>query len=207
LIPRWTLLEILLEEHHEDMARLGGFLGTVAVARTASQEGVWRRVWHRMPWLGLGLAGTIVAAALLGQFEETLTDNVILAFFLPGIVYMADAIGTQSEAIIIRGLSVGVSIRAMVLREVLTGVFVGVLLSVLFYFAVLVGWGDPNAALVISLSLFAASSIASSVALLLPWTLDSFGIDPAFGSGPLATVIQDILSLLIYLAIAVVLLG
>jgi magnesium transporter len=38
--------------------------------------------------------------------------------------------------------------------------------------------------------------------MALPWALDSFAIDPAFGSGPLATVIQDLLSILIYFGIA-----
>jgi magnesium transporter len=38
--------------------------------------------------------------------------------------------------------------------------------------------------------------------LSLPWILNRFGIDPAFGSGPLATVIQDLLSVIIYLKIA-----
>jgi magnesium transporter len=38
--------------------------------------------------------------------------------------------------------------------------------------------------------------------LLLPWSLQRVGVDPAFGSGPLATIIQDVLSLLIYFAIA-----
>lgn len=207
LIPRWKLLEIMLEEHNEDIARLSGFLGTAAVARTASQESVRMRVWHRIPWLAVGLIGTILAAQMLGQFEATLTEHVILAFFLPGIVYMADAIGTQSEAIIIRGLSVGVPIRRMVWREILTGIVVGALLSILFFLTVLIGWGNQDAALVIGLALFAASSIASSVALLLPWILNRFDVDPAFGSGPLATVIQDILSLLIYLLIAVIVLG
>ena len=202
LIPRWKLLEILLEEHNEDIARLSGFLGSAAIARTASQERVWLRVWHRIPWLGVGLAGTILAAQMIGQFEDLLTENVILAFFLPGIVYMADAIGAQSEAIIIRGLSVGVSIRAMVRREILTGFIVGAILSTMFYFAVWMGWGDREAALIIALSLFAASAIASGIALLLPWILDKFGADPAFGCGPLATVIQDLLSLLVYMLIA-----
>jgi len=36
----------------------------------------------------------------------------------------------------------------------------------------------------------------------LPWLFNRFGFDPAFGSGPLATVIQDLLSVVIYLAIA-----
>jgi magnesium transporter len=38
--------------------------------------------------------------------------------------------------------------------------------------------------------------------MLLPWLFSASGHDPAFGSGPLATVIQDLLSILIYFAIA-----
>jgi magnesium transporter len=32
----------------------------------------------------------------------------------------------------------------------------------------------------------------------LPWLLNRLGRDPAFGSGPLGTIIQDVLTLLIY---------
>lgn len=38
-------------------------------------------------------------------------------------------------------------------------------------------------------------------AMTLPWLLVRLGADPAFGSGPLATVIQDLLSIVIYLVI------
>jgi magnesium transporter len=38
--------------------------------------------------------------------------------------------------------------------------------------------------------------------MALPWGLDRLGLDPAFGSGPLATVIQDLLSILIYFVVA-----
>jgi magnesium transporter len=57
-------------------------------------------------------------------------------------------------------------------------------------------------AIVVSLSLLAACSIATLVAMTLPWVIHRLGKDPAFGSGPLATVIQDLLSILIYFAIA-----
>jgi magnesium transporter len=60
---------------------------------------------------------------------------------------------------------------------------------------------------VVALALWASCSVASVVALALPWALSRFGGDPAFGSGPLATVIQDLLSLAIYLAIADAILG
>jgi magnesium transporter len=44
----------------------------------------------------------------------------------------------------------------------------------------------------------AACCTASVVALLLPWAFTKRGIDPAFGSVPLATVLQDLLSIAIY---------
>jgi len=37
--------------------------------------------------------------------------------------------------------------------------------------------------------------------LLLPWLLARFGTDPAFGSGPVATIIQDVLTIAIYFAV------
>jgi magnesium transporter len=43
--------------------------------------------------------------------------------------------------------------------------------------------------------------MAAGLGLLLPWWIARTGRDPAFGSGPLATVIQDVLSLLVYLGV------
>jgi Mg/Co/Ni transporter MgtE len=60
----------------------------------------------RIPWLLLGLAGAFVAADLVGWFEVQLQAQVMLAFFLPGIAYLADAVGTQTETLVVRGLSV-----------------------------------------------------------------------------------------------------
>ena len=37
--------------------------------------------------------------------------------------------------------------------------------------------------------------------LLLPWLLARLGTDPAFGSGPVATIIQDVLTIAIYFAV------
>jgi magnesium transporter len=56
--------------------------------------------------------------------------------------------------------------------------------------------------LAVALAIFAACATASFVAMALPWILHRLGIDPAFGSGPLATMIQDLLSISVYLAIA-----
>jgi magnesium transporter len=201
-LPPHRLLAILLHEHEEDMARVGGFLHDSSMARAASEEPVTRRFWHRVPWLLVGLAGALLAADIVAAFERQLQANVMLAFFIPGIVYLADAVGTQTEALVIRGLSVGVAIGRVVRREILTGLFVGIALAVVFLPISWWRWGEGALAAAVALSIFAACATASFVALTLPWLLNRFGIDPAFGSGPLATVIQDLLSVIIYLAIA-----
>ena len=201
-IPPDRLLAVLLHEHDEDMARVGGFLRDSSMARTASEEPVARRFWHRVPWLLLGLLGAVLAADIVGLFEKQLQANVMLAFFIPGIVYLADAVGTQTEALVIRGLSVGISIGHVVRREIFTGLFVGFTLAAVFFPIGLWRWGDTGLAMAVALSIFAACATASFVALSLPWLLNRLGIDHAFGSGPLGTVIQDLLSIVIYLAIA-----
>ncbi len=202
LIPPYRLLGVLLREHDEDLARLGGFAAGSRSAREASTEPVPRRVWHRLPWLMLGLAGALLAAAIVGRFEEQLAENVLLPLFIPGIVYLADAVGTQTAALVIRGLSVGVPIGRVVRRELLTGAIVGVVLAASFLGVGLLAWDDGEVIVAVALALFAACATATVVAMALPALFAAAGKDPAFGSGPLATVIQDLLSILIYFGVA-----
>ncbi len=202
MVPPTTILRVLLTEHEEDLSRLGGFVHDAAAARQATVEPVARRYLHRMPWLLVGLVGAIAAAAIVGSFERQLEANVLLAFFVPGIVYMADAVGTQTETLIIRGLSVGVPIGRVVRRELVTGLLVGVTIAGAFFPVAVWRWGDTPVAIAAALALLAACSTATVVAMVLPWAISRLGRDPAFGSGPLATVIQDLLSIVIYFAVA-----
>jgi magnesium transporter len=116
---------------------------------------------------------------------------------------MADAVGTQTETLLIRGLSAGLDIRAVVRRELLTGILIGIVVGAAFFPFALLGWGDSEVALAVALALVASCSIATGVAMLLPWIFQRLGADPAFGSGPLATIMQDLLSIAVYLAIAI----
>jgi magnesium transporter len=203
LIPPSQMLSVLLHEHDEDMARLSGYLHQGDVARSAMTESVARRFWHRLPWLLVGLVGAMAAAGIVGGFERRLTAEVALAFFIPGIVYMADAVGTQTEAVIVRGLSVDVEVRGVVARELSTGIVIGAAMAGVAYPMALL-WGSDRVALTVSASIWAACAVATVVAMGLPWLLRSTGQDPAFGSGPLATVIQDLLSILIYFGLATI---
>jgi magnesium transporter len=207
LIAPQQLLAVLLQEHDEDMARLGGFMKSVESARTTSVESVSRRLWHRLPWLMVGLVGAMASAVVMAAFEARLNAVLAVAYFVPGIVYLADAVGTQTETLAIRGLSVGVGIRRILAREVLTGLVVGVFLGTIMTPVVMVMTGDWRLAAAVALAVLAAGAIATVVALALPWLLHSLGKDPAFGAGPLATVVQDLLSILIYLGAVTVLLA
>jgi magnesium transporter len=205
LVPPDRALAVLWREHGEDLARLGGFLAGTAQARTAAEEPVGRRLWHRLPWLALGLLGAMATAGIVASFEDELARQVLLAVFVPAVVYMADAVGTQTEAVVIRGISVGVPVRHVIARELTSGFVIGVLIAAAFFpFAYLV-WGNGRVAATVSLALLASTATATGVAMGLPYALHRLGRDPAFGAGPLATVIQDLLSIAIYFAVAVAL--
>ena len=207
VIPPRRLLGVLLHEHEEDLARAAGVVRGTAAGRMATEERVTRRYRHRLPWLLVGLAGALLSAGVIGRFEQSLERNVILAFFVPAVVYMADAVGTQTETLVVRGLSLGVPVRRVVRGEALTGLLIGITLSIVSFAMVLMVWGDREVATVLGLTLFGACSTATVVAVMLPWAFSRFGFDPAFGSGPLATVLQDLVSIALYFAIAVAVLG
>lgn len=205
LIPAKRMLEVLLAEHDSDMARLGGYLAGATRARGAAQEPVSKRLWHRLPWLLVGVLGAMGSALVVGAFDEQLETNVIVAFFVPAIVYIADAVGTQTETVLIRALAAGITTRSMVARELGTGVVMGAVVGMVFFVFVAIGWGDVDVALAVALALLASCSIATLVAMVLPSAFQQIGRDPAFGSGPLATVIQDLLSIAVYFAIVALL--
>jgi magnesium transporter len=203
VVPARALLGTLRREHVEDLHRLAGIVHEEMQIREAMEAPPVRRARHRLPWLFLGLAGSILAAFVMKQFEDILSANVAVAFFVPGIVYLADAIGTQTEAITVRGLSLShARIGPMLAGEVRTGLLMGALLGGVALGAAWLMLGDPRLAFAVGLSLFAASGIATTIGLALPWLLDRLGRDPAYGSGPLATIIQDLLSVAVYLLVS-----
>src|SRR5574344_1766808 len=61
----------------------------------------------RLPSLIIGLVLGICISFVTSNFEEVLSQNVQVAFFMPFVVYIADAIGTQTETIYSRNLKTG----------------------------------------------------------------------------------------------------
>ena len=141
-------------------------------------------------------------AAAWGEDFNVVERVVAVAFFVPALVYLADAIGTQSEAIAVRGLSLTrAGIRHLLAGELRTGMLIGVALGVIAFPLIVLAFGDARLAAAVSTSIFIAGSVAAGIGIGLPWLLARRGLDPAYGSGPVATVVQDILTILVYFAV------
>jgi magnesium transporter len=202
VIPPLKLIDVLHHEHDEDVHRLAGIRHQAGGARTALELPVLTKVRNRLPWLLAGLAGCLASALLVSRFEEAIRSQVAITFFLPAIVYLADAIGTQTEAIVVRGLSRGhLPLAAILPGEAATGIVTGAVLGALTLPVVALLFAGGGLALAVALSILCAGGIAGLVGLLLPWLLSSRGLDPAYGSGPIGTIVQDLLSVAIYFAL------
>lgn len=206
VVPADDILRILRDEHTEDLLRQAGISVRVGGVAAVSRKAV---LFARLPWLFLGLLGGLVAAFALHSFEEIIAAHVLLAAFIPVVVYMADAVGAQSQLLTVRTLGTGAapSLLRSFFREVPIGALLGAVLGAAI---ALGGWllmGHAEVMLVVGVSVAATVFLSSLIAVLLPSTLYRLGADPAYASGPLATVMSDIVSLLVYFTIASVLIG
>ena len=202
IMPAQALLQVLRREHVEDLHKLAGIRHETARSRHAIEDPPIRRARHRLPWLLVGLLGGALATAAMARFESTLEKTLAAAFFVPALVYIADAVGTQSEAIAVRGLSLTRSgMGAVIGGELRTGMLMGSVLGLLAYLPILAAFGDARLAGAVSTTIFLASSMASTISIGFPWLLARLDVDPAYGSGPLATVIQDILTIVVYFGV------
>lgn len=153
----------------------------------------------RAPGLVLGLVLGIFISFLTSRFEEVLTQNIRAAFFLPFIVYIADAIGTQTQAIYARDLKTGKAcFHTYLVKESLIGIFFGIIFSFLSGGIILWWLDDQLLAWSVSVSVFITVASAPVVAIVTSAIAEYFNQDPAAEAGPVATVIQDMISVVIY---------
>jgi len=203
VVPSDTIMNVLHEENVEDLLKFAGvhsFQNSVKEIATAP-AGIYFK--KRFPWLIVGLGGGFIAASIVSAFETTLRLQLVLASFIPAIVYLADAVGTQTQTIFIRSLSLNqkLNLRSYITRETKVGIMIAIAIGVLVYGISFFFW-TPSIAIILGLSFIFTVLAAIAIALFLPWIFLKFRIDPAIASGPFATVIRDIMSLVIYLTIA-----
>lgn len=166
-------------------------------------EGVGLLLRLRLPWLIIGLLGAIGISLLMSKFEAALSKHLALAFFIPAIVYMSSAVGTQTEMIYVRNMArKRVRLHTYLVKEFALGLLLGLILGVLSYLFVAVWLGDARVAMSVGLAMLINITLAPVVALCVTSTIKREHSDPAIGAGPFVTVIQDAISILIYFIIA-----
>ncbi len=208
-VPSRAILAIIHKEVQEDLLHLAGVRPSRRPLDNILDISLLEAFRHRIPWLLVGLLGGVLAARVIGAFESTLERNLVLAASLPLIVYMADAVGTQMEAFAIRdfAISSALSYGRYFLKQFLVVLLIAVVTSAVLAAVSLALYGDLRLGLVLGVSLFCAIMSAMFTGLLIPYLFNRIGLDPANASGPIATIVQDILSILIYFVIATWMLG
>ncbi len=203
IVPYDTILNIFHHEFREDILRSGGILHHIKEIEELTTPAS-KLVRARLPSLALGLLGGLLAAYIVSNFEQVIGSYIVLAAFIPVMVYLSDAVGTQSQTLIVRmiALEPEFSIRKYLTRELKIGGLLGIIFAALLFAAATLGWGSLILGLVIGSAMFLSILFQAFLATFLSTRLAKLNIDPALASGPLTTIISDITSLTMYFAIA-----
>ncbi|MGF6952888.1 magnesium transporter [Neobacillus sp. B4I6] len=195
------IIDIVIQEANEDIEKLSA-TGKSIDFETKTLVAAARR----LPWLILLLFIGVISGRIISSFEDTLKQVVALAFFMPMIAGMTGNTGTQSLAVVVRGLisydiDKGVITR-LIARELGVGITIGITCSVLIAVIAYIWQGSLILGAVVGCSLFFTLIIGTLAGTIIPLILFRLKIDPAVASGPLITTLNDIFSLLTYFGIA-----
>ena len=162
----------------------------------------------RLPWLVVGLVGSGLSGLVIGTFEGTLQQAVVLATFIPIVTAMGGNAAVQSAAIAVQGLGSGeLWLRDAFRRlgkEMLVALLNGTVIAGLLCGTVAaLGMGDVGTlVMTLGLTMVSVSLVATTNGALIPFVLTWVGIDPASAMGPFVTTLNDIIGLAIYFLIA-----
>lgn len=207
-VPYDTILQIFNQEVQKDIFKFGGIFHKVGNEYTSINSTATHMIRSRLPWLIIGVIGGTLAASLIAQFEELLSSFIALASFIPVMVYMSDAAGAQTEALIIRSMALDtkLNIRKYLTREIIVAMALAAASGLFAAFLAYVTRQNLTLGVIIFLALFFSIIASVTINTLAPLILKRFNYDPALATGPLATIFSDITTLAIYLAVALTLL-
>jgi magnesium transporter len=194
-------MNVLDEEHEQDMLRLAGVGDTSAMS-----DGALATVRQRLPWLVVNLFTASISAMVIAQFENTIASLVVLAALMPIVASTGGIAGTQSLAVAVRALATrsltAANARRVVLREMAGGLISGVALALLLGAAGVLMFGDWHLGAVLGLAMIANQVVAAMGGVLVPLGLHRMGLDPALASGTFVTTLTDVLGYLTFLGLA-----
>lgn len=201
------VLDVIRAEHTEDAYKMVG-----AGVGEAVYSSVWRKFRGRFPWLVINVFTSMVAAAVVLQFDYLIAHLAILAVMMPVIANQAGNAGQQSLAVTLRGLVLG-EVRGrrawpLVRREVtvgvLNGLLVGTAVGAVVAAASLAGLQQVpwTLGVIIAVAMTASVGAGCLVGSAMPLLLDYWEFDPATGSTIFLTMVTDSVSFLTFLGLA-----
>lgn len=189
-------------------ATLYDFAGVADTERI--NDSIWQKVKHRYIWLIINLGTGFLAAAVVGMFQDTLNQYVLLAIYMPIVAGMGGNAATQTLAVIVRGITLGEiklknSLRP-ILNEVgagsINGIIVGALVALIATF-----WNQsPVLGFVLAVAMIANLIIASFFGALIPLIMKALGKDPATSATIFITTATDVFGFFAFLGLASLLL-
>ena len=166
-------------------------------------------------WLVILLCASVLSSFILSKAESTISTVAVLTVFMPMITGTAGNAGSQTTALLIRGLSLGTiktkDFLKALRKEVTVGILIGGSLAIACYGFLwlenIVGIIDvtTNANyifLTVAISLMLVIIVAKIIATTLPILAKVCKLDPAVMAGPLVTTIVDAIAILIYFSLA-----
>lgn len=202
------VMTIVEEETTEDILKLAGSDSEEKVL--PGEHSPWTRAKRRLPWILIAVIGELLSGRVINNFSEALQTIVALAFFIPVLMDMGGNVGTQSAAIVVRGLAIGQihasSIVKNVLREAAVGLILGGFSGLLIAAVAYIWQGKILLGLVVGIAMAFNLTLAAMLGTFVPLLWHKLGRDPAVASGPLITTILDVLGLFIYFTTATIIL-
>ena len=194
------VVDVIHEEHEEDIMRLGGVqeddLYDATVATTQA----------RFSWLLVNLVTAILASLVIGLFNATIEQMVALAVLMPIVASMGGNAGTQTLTVAVRALAMKeltpTNAGRVIGKEALVGVFNGVLFAGLIGGVAWVWFGNSALGLVIGLAMIVNMFVAGLAGTTIPLALNRMGVDPAVASGVVLTTITDVVGFFVFLGLA-----
>ena len=208
IVPYDVILETFNEEVHEDTLHFGGIFHRVGKEYHTDESSVRTMVKLRIPWLIAGVLGGTVTASIISNFEHVISTLLALAAFAPVLAYMSDAVGTQSETLVVRSIAINpqMSLKNYLLKELAIAVALAFVCGGLLSAVALFGWQDPILGVIVGISMFLSIISAVLISTGFPFIFKKINLDPAIASGPFATMISDVVTITIYFTIATIML-
>ena len=166
---------------------------------------VSRSIRGRSIWLGINLVTALLASWFIGLFEATLESVVALAVLMPVVASMGGIAGSQTLALIIRGLALGqvneTNSRILLDKEFKVGLVSGAIWSVAIAIVAYYWFDSMMIGIVIALAILVNIIAASISGLLVPIALKKLNFDPALSGAVILTTITDIVGFVVFLGL------